>query len=170
MQHLARCNHACDRLAAYEVTLGRQRELDFYTAHRPQQAARFYFSGSGLPLLGDPYERIGHKCAHVHASRVLTQELHREPALQTKASTFLRLAAQGHVDAALTAKTLHMLEGKFAAEAIRSFLGRMSSTTTELANASDCVDATRIKAILKLTGNKAPCMFCKNGTDTRTHW
>ena len=124
VQHLARCNHACDRLAAYEVTRGRQHELDYYTAHRQQHAARFYFSGSGLPLLGDPYEQIGHKCAHVHASQVLTQKLHREPALQTKASTFLRLAAQGHVDAALTAKTLHMLEGKFAAEAIRSFLGR----------------------------------------------
>ena len=63
-----------------------------------------------------------------------------------------------------------MIEGKFAAEAIRSFLGHMSSTTTELANASDCVDATRIKAILKLTGNKAPCIFCKTGTDSRAHW
>ena len=169
-QHLARCNHACDRLASYMVTLGRQRELDFYTAHRLQPATRFYFSGSGLPLLGDPYEQIAHKCAHVHASRVLTQERQRDPALQTKTSTFLRLAAQGHVDAALTAKIIHMLEGKFAAEAIRSFLGRMSSTNTELATASDCVDATRIKAILKLTANKAPCIFCKNGTDSRTHW
>ena len=53
-----------------------------------------------------------------------------------------------------------MLEGKFAAEAIRSFLGRMRSTTIELANSSDCVDATRIKAILKLAVNNAPCIFC----------
>jgi len=58
LQHLARCNHACDRLAAYEVILGRQRELDFYTAHQSQPATRFYFSGSGLPLLGDPYEQM----------------------------------------------------------------------------------------------------------------
>ena len=36
VQHLTRYSHACDRLTAYEVTLGRQRELDFYTAHQPQ--------------------------------------------------------------------------------------------------------------------------------------
>ena len=46
----------------------------------------------------------------------------------------------------------------------------MSSTINELANASDCADATRIKAILKLADNNAPCIFCKNGTDSRTHW
>ena len=170
VQHLARCNHACDRLAAYEVTTGRQKELDFYTAHQPQSAAQFYFTSSGLPLLGDPYEQVGHKCAHVLASRVLAQELHREPALQTKASTFIRLAAQGLVDAPFTAKILHLLPAKLAAEATRSILGRMSSTTTELANASDCEDATRIKAILKLAGNAAPCIFCSTGTDSRTHW
>ena len=46
----------------------------------------------------------------------------------------------------------------------------MTSTTTELANDWDFVDATRIKAILKLAGNNAPCIFCKTGTDSRTHW
>ena len=58
VQHLARCNHAYDRLASYEVTLVRQRELVFYTAHQHQAATMFYFSGSGLPFLGDPYEQI----------------------------------------------------------------------------------------------------------------
>ena len=93
VQHLARGNHACDRLASYEVTLGRQRELDFYTAHQPLAGTKFYFSGSGLAIQGDPYEQIGQKCELVHASRVLTQGQHRDPTLVLSSPTCLTTSA-----------------------------------------------------------------------------
>eukprot|EP00966_Prymnesium_polylepis_P001214 27568-Prymnesium_polylepis.1 len=82
----AHLNHVCDRLAGHAVLGGRDRELNFYGGRRPQRDATHYFTTGGVPILGDPFERIKAKAHAVAASRALEVELSQPASKRTHAS------------------------------------------------------------------------------------
>ena len=167
---LARLNHACDRLAGHAVNLGRRHELDYYGGMKPQASTAHYWTKGGVPILADPYLQIAHHAAAVNAQRALQMEQRRPPASRAKATRFMRLAAAGVVDPAVTAAVWNTLPAPVHSEAIRSMLGRMSCTVSELAASDSCEDGGALRRIMQLGEGNEPCHLCGHGHDSRSHF
>ena len=68
------------------------------------------------------------------------------------------------------AQVCKQLRGSLKAEAIRSCLGQIASSSLNLSTLTDCADAKSIRNILKLGDKGRPCHFCSGGPDSRVHW
>ena len=167
---LARLNHACDRLAGREAEGGRSNELMHYEAMQPLQLASYYWTSSGAPLLGDPFERIAKLAATVTAQRSIEEELARPSEKRTQANLLLRLGRQGTVDLKRMAAVWQALPSPLLEEAVRSSLGRLSCTVNELTAIGGDPEAEAIHRIVNKGQADTPCHLCPKGRDSRRHW
>jgi len=156
---LARLNHACDRLADLVARSGRSHELKFHQAFQIQQDASHYFVSGGVPITTDPYTEVGRCAASLLADAVLQHELRANLENRKECTRFLRLAAQGDVDAITTAKIWKYLPSHLLDEAERSMLDTAGLTSKELSMIPHCEGATFIKNVLATVGSE-DCPFC----------
>jgi hypothetical protein len=63
------------------------------------------------------------------------------------------------------AQVCKQLRGSLKAEAIRSCLGQIASSSLNLSTLTDCADAKSIRNILKLGDKGRPCHFCSGGPE-----
>ena len=125
--------------------------MDFYQTFQLTPDTSNYFTSGGAPLLNDPYAEVGKCAAAVLAAAVLQHEL-SVPAGQRKQCTrFLRLAAQGDVDATRTEALWKSLPTHLHEEAVRSMLGRAGLTSKELSRIQHCEGAKFIKNVMAST-------------------
>ena len=61
------------------------------------------------------------------------------------------------------------LSGNLKAEAMRSCLGQLASSSLNLSTLTDCADAQSIRNIFKLGESGRPCHFCPGGPDYMFH-
>ena len=91
------------------------------------------------------------------------------PEKRKQCTRFLRLAAQGDVDAARTSTLWNSLPTHLHEEATRSMLGRAGLTSKELSMILHCEGAKLIKNVMTYAGSD-DCPFCHQGRESRFHW
>ena len=79
------------------------------------------------------------------------------------------MACNRLVDMRQSATVWIKLPPTLVAEAIRSLLGRMVSSTLDFTSSTDCGDSKMIKEILATGTQDRPCVWCIGGPDSRTH-
>jgi len=85
------------------------------------------------------------------------------------ATRVMRLMEKGEVGGNHWEEVCKHLSGKLKAEAMRSGLGQLASSSGNLSALTDCADAQSTRNILKLGELGRPCHFCAGGPDSRVH-
>jgi len=163
-QHTARQN-----LAGAAGQQGRSHGLDFYGGLRPQESATKIFTSTGVSMFGDPFEQVGRLAPHVRVTRRLNKESRQPNGERSKATRVIRLMKKGEVDCdgKHWAHVYKQLRGNLKAEAMRSCLGQLTSSSLNLSTLANCADAQKIRNILKLGGKGRPCHYCAGDPDSR---
>ena len=117
-------------------------------------------------MFGDPFEQLGQLAQHVRVTPRLNKESIQPDCERSKATRVMRLMKKGEVHSKHWAQVCKHLK----AEAIRSCLGQIASSSLNLSTLIDCADAKSVRNILKLGGKGRPCHFCSGGPDSRVHW
>jgi len=156
----ARQNHACDLLAGAAAQQGRSHELDFYGGLRPQEGAKIFLTSAGAPLFADTFEQVGRLAQQIRVARRLNKESRQPDCDRSKATRVMRLMENGEVDRKYWAQVCKQLHGNLKAEAMRSCLGQLASSSLNLSTLTDCADAKSICNLLKLGEKGRPCHFC----------
>jgi len=120
-------------------------------------------------MFGDPFEQVGRLAPHVRVTRRLNKESRQPNGERSKATRVIRLMKKGEVDCdgKHWAHVYKQLRGNLKAEAMRSCLGQLASSSLNLSTLTDCANASSIQNILKLGGKGRPCHFCPEGPDSR---
>jgi len=159
----------CDLLAGAAAQQGRSHKLDFYGGLRPQEDTANLWTSAGVPMFGDPFEQVGRLAQQVRVTRRLNKESRQSD--RSKATRVMRLMEKGQVDRKHWAQVCKRLHGNLKAEAIRSCLGQLTSSSLNLSTLTDCADSKSIHNLLKLGDKGRPCHFCSGGLDSRVvHW
>ena len=167
----ARQNHACDLLAGAAAQQGRSHELDFYGGLRPQEGAKIFLTSAGAPLFADTFEQVGRLAQQIRVARFLNKEPRQPDCDRSKATRVMRQMEKGEVDGKHWAPVCKQLHGNLKAEAMRSSLGQLASSSLNLSTLTDCADSKSIHNLLKLGDKGRPCHFCSGGLDSRVvHW
>jgi len=166
----ARQTHACDLLAGAAAQQGRSHQLDFYGGLRPQDGATNFLTSAGIPMFGDPFEQVGQLAQQVRVTRCLNKESRQPACDRSKATRVMRLMENREVDGKHWAQVCKQLHGNLKAEAMRSCLGQLTSSSLRLSTLTDCADAKSIRNLLQLGETGRPCHFCVGGPDSRVHW
>jgi len=148
---------------------GRTHDKDFHNTFQTTPDASNCFTSVGAPLPNDPYAELGKYATAVLAAAVLKHELSMLPEKRKQCTRFLRLAAQGDVDAARTSTLWNSLPTHLHEEATRSMLGRAGLTSKELSMILHCEGAKLIKNVMTYAGSD-DCPFCHQGRESRFHW
>ena len=82
----------------------------------------------------------------------------------------MRLMETGEVDGKHWAQVCRQLHWNLKADAMRSCLGQLASSSLNLSTLTDCADTKSIRNLLKLGTKGRPCHFGLGGTDSRVHW
>jgi len=121
-------------------------------------------------MFGDPFKQVGRLAQQVQVTRRLNKESRQPDCDRSKATKVMRLMEKGEVDGKHWAQVCRQLHGNLKAEAMRSCLGQLASSSLHLSTLKDCADAKSIRNLLKLGNKGRPCHFCPGGPDSRVHW
>jgi len=121
-------------------------------------------------MFGDPFEQAGRLAQQIRVTRRLNKESRQPDCDRSKATRVKRLMEKGEVDGKHWAQVCRQLHGNLKAEAIRSGLGQLASSSLNLSTLKDCADAKSICNLLKLGDKGQLCHFCPGGPDSRVHW
>ena len=120
-------------------------------------------------MFGDIFEQVGRLAPHVRVTRRLNKESRQPNGERSKATRVIRLMKKGEVDCdgKHWAHVYKQLRGNLKAEAMRSCLGQLTSSSLNLSTLANCADAQKIRNILKLGGKGRPCHYCAGDPDSR---
>jgi len=163
-------NHNCDLLAGDAAQHGRSHELDFYGGLQPQERATNFVTSAGVPLFGDQFEQVRRLAQRTRVTRRLNKESRQPESQRSKVTRVMRLMEKGEVNGNHWEEVCKQSSGNLKAEAMRSCLGQLASSSLNLSALMDCADAQSIRNILKLRESRCPCHFCAGGPDSRVHW
>jgi len=121
-------------------------------------------------MFGDPFEQVGRLAQQIRVARRLNKESRQPDFDRSKATRVMRLMETGEADGKHWAQVCKQLHGNLKAEAMRSCLGQLASSSLNLSTLTDCADAKSIRNLLKVGGKGRPCHFCLGGPDSRVHW
>jgi len=155
----ARQYHACDLLAGAAAQQDRSYKLDFYGGLRPQEDTTIFLTSAGVPVFGDPFEEVGRLAQQVRVTRRLGKEPRQPDCDRSEATRVMRLMEKGEVDGKHWARVCKQLHGNLKAEAMRSCLGQLASSSLNLSTLTGCADAKSIRNLLKLGDKGRPCHF-----------
>jgi len=140
----ARQNHACDLLAGAAAQQGRSHELDFYSGLQPQEDSTNFLTSARVPMFGDPFEQVNRLAHQVRVKCRLKKESRQPDCDGSKATRVMRLMEKGEVDGNNWAQVCKQVRGNLKAEAMRSCLGKLASSSLNLSTLTDCADAKSI--------------------------
>ena len=101
-------------------------------------------------MFEDPFEQVGRLAQQVRVTRRLDKETRQPDCDRSKATRVMRLMEKGEVDGNNWAQVCKQLRGNLKAEAMRSCLGQLASSSLNLSSLTDCANAKSIRNILKL--------------------
>lgn len=162
---LSRSNHGCDLLADDVVDL--VANSSYYSGTQRQELGLPYWTVSGNPLAGDPFQLVGAHCVKVRLSHVLRH--HMAQGALPKCLRVMHLAWEGHILLDSLTAIWEQLPEFLLAELLRGFLGRMCSSRNNLLGYLSCADAKVIREVVSSAKVADTCLHCGTSRESRTH-